>query len=245
MIPIISFSSLLFGNWPLKWNEKNQKFEICYYFFFTSIFMFIYFCYSFSMVFDVIIKDDSIVNNPQYFIISLVYLNPGVLVINRLMNVRNTVRFANELKNGCGRTVESGRHLPEFWLRTAGCVVLLGMVHYKYRIFAGMPTAAIMVSTTIPLGCCMYCGSTMECQYAAACGALARSSRPSTAGPGLNRDASAGPASATRGPPRTGWLGCRTSTAAASPGSSGCSTTSTARRYSSPPSVCVRMPIAP
>jgi len=48
------------------------------------------------------------------------------------------------------------------------------MVHYKYRNFSDIPTTAIVVQTTLPLICCVYAGSTMECQYTAACGALAR-----------------------------------------------------------------------
>lgn len=90
------------------------------------------------------------------------------------MNAGHSARFADELKRGCGRTVESGRHLPEFWLRTVGSSAFLCMLHYKYRMFTDLSTAEIVAQATVPLGCCVYCGSTMECQYAAACCALAQ-----------------------------------------------------------------------
>jgi len=92
----------------------------------------------------------------------------------RLINARHSARFAEELKRDSGRTVESGRHLPEFWLRTAVSAVFLGMLHYKYRKFTDMATTAIMVQATLPVGCCVGVGSTMEGQYTAACGALAQ-----------------------------------------------------------------------
>lgn len=90
------------------------------------------------------------------------------------MNAGHSARFADELKRGCGRTVESGRHLPEFWLRTVGSAAFLCMLHYKYSEFTDLSTAEIVERATVPLGFCVYCSSTMECQYAAACGALAQ-----------------------------------------------------------------------
>lgn len=91
-----------------------------------------------------------------------------------MVNAGHSARFANELKHDCGRTVESGRHLLEFWFRMAMCLVLLCMVHFKYRKFTDMPTTVIVMNTTIPLGCCIYVSSTLEEQYTAACGALAQ-----------------------------------------------------------------------
>jgi len=98
----------------------------------------------------------------------------GVNPIFRLVNARHSARFVEELKRNSGRTVESGRHLPEFWLRMAGSTVLITMLHYKYRKFTDMPTIAILVQTTLPLCCCVYAGSTLESQYTAACSALAQ-----------------------------------------------------------------------
>lgn len=98
----------------------------------------------------------------------------GVNPICRLVNARHSARFVEELKRHSGRTVESGRHLPEFWFRTAVSAVFITMLHYKYRKFTDMPTTAILVQTTLPLCCCVCAGSTLESQYTAVCRALAQ-----------------------------------------------------------------------
>jgi len=105
------------------------------------------------------------------------------------VNARHSARFAEELKRDSGRTVESGRHLPEFWLRTSVSAVMLSMLHYKYRKFTDMPTTDIVVQNTLPLACCVYAGSTMEGQYTAACSVLAQEfASVNSRAKGLRRD---------------------------------------------------------
>lgn len=92
---------------------------------------------------------------------------------HRSLNARHSRYFANELKRICGRTVESGRNLAEFWCRASMVSVIAYLLHYKYRTFSDVSLDAIIVRVIVPLSCCVSTGSTMECQYLAACHVLA------------------------------------------------------------------------
>lgn len=92
MISVVCLSSLFFGNWPLKWDEKNEQFKINYCFIFTSLFVFsncFYLLYTLSKY---IIADESVNVNPQYLILYALYFNNCFLIINRyLYNIYETI----------------------------------------------------------------------------------------------------------------------------------------------------------
>lgn len=88
------------------------------------------------------------------------------------MSAKHTEYFANELYATCGRTVESGRRLPEFWARVCATAVSVFFIHYKFRRFSDLSLGAVVAQLTIPLGCCMGAASSAECQYTCACNAL-------------------------------------------------------------------------
>lgn len=88
------------------------------------------------------------------------------------MNVKRSCDFSDELYEACGRTVESGRWLPEFWLRVSGSIVLVGQLHYKYQRFSEIPAPAIVARISGPTLLCEFVATTVECQYTCVCRAL-------------------------------------------------------------------------
>lgn len=89
------------------------------------------------------------------------------------MTTGHSQYFANELKKTCGRTVESGRHVPELWFRMLCAGLMLYMFYLKHRMFTNTPAATIAWQVIMPFGCCVLTASTMESQYTSACRALA------------------------------------------------------------------------
>jgi hypothetical protein len=88
------------------------------------------------------------------------------------MTAKHSEYFANELMKTCGRTVESGRHIPEFWFRMCCTGALVYMNYYKHRTFTDAPHATIVVLKSMPFACCFLTMSTMESQYTSACNTL-------------------------------------------------------------------------
>lgn len=82
--------------------------------------------------------------------------------------------FADRLMRQCGRTVESGRCLTEYWLRILSTVAVVGMYHYKYHRFSILSTATIFVNVTLPLSYRFLVSGTAECLYTTACRVLDR-----------------------------------------------------------------------
>lgn len=87
--------------------------------------------------------------------------------------MENSRRFFNELHDGCGRTAESGRWLPEFWSRASFSVLLLYLLQYKYQRFTELSASEVAFELTVPAGLCEFAVTTIECQYTSVCRALA------------------------------------------------------------------------
>lgn len=88
---------------------------------------------------------------------------------HRLLNMKHSQYFGNKLIRTCGRTVESGRYLPEFWFRMVVDGTILYFVYYKIKMFAGVVVNWLFFWDIVMIGFCILVSTTMEEQYTAAC----------------------------------------------------------------------------
>lgn len=94
---------------------------------------------------------------------------------DRWLNAKLDERFANELMaDADGRTVESGRHLPEFWCRVVATIMFIIGMYCKYAWLNGNCYDPVtLFKAVLPLVTSMCVGATAECVYTSACAALA------------------------------------------------------------------------
>lgn len=83
MVPIVCFSSFVFGIWSLEWDQKTEQYRVSSYYVIAVFIVLSTIIRQGYTLIVAMINDETINANPQYLIIYAIDVNICILIINR------------------------------------------------------------------------------------------------------------------------------------------------------------------